>query len=148
LDEVIKEDVILLKIDVECIRYYVMYSPVKAYEVRALLSALPALKKYYVPNILVEWFPKRWKWSNVSVDQGSVLLETLSDMGYRIFHYNLRLEYNVTNLSKLMTKAGYIWEIPRDKIRHMHSFLMDNNQVKYGEANLWLSKDILTYLKT
>ena len=68
-------------------------------------------------------------------------------MGYSIFHYNLRLEYNVTGLVKLKTNAGYVWEIPRDRIKHMNEFLMDKRKADYGEANLWLSKDIFAYEK-
>jgi hypothetical protein len=63
-----------------------------AYEVRALESALSSITTYNVANILVEWFPKRW--SNLhSVEQGTEMLERLCDLGYKIYHYDLRMEY-------------------------------------------------------
>ena len=113
---------------------------------RALESALPALKKYRVPNIVVEWFPRRWDWNGISVSRGIALLEQLHDMGYKIFIYNLNLQYDVKELRQIKVGGGIIWEIPREKIAHMHEYLMDPNKASYGEANLWLSDDIMSYM--
>jgi len=124
IDEVVKDDVLLMKVDVE------------GYEVLALESAKGVFDNYNVMNILVEWFPSRFPHGH---ERGTKLLEDLVDKGYTIRHYDLR-----NQVPREWTKeenfpiAGKTWLIPKDKIKDMNEFLMKAN---YGEANLWLSKE-------
>jgi len=125
LDELIKGDVLLLKIDIE------------GYEVRGIESAWSAIQKYNVKNILVEWTPKRWNGLH-SVQKGTQILEQLYDLGYTIRHYDLRMEYPRDGLSKIAYPKGNAWEIPRSKLGYMNEYL---NTKGYGEANLWIRKE-------
>jgi len=120
LDSVIKEDLLLMKIDIE------------GYEVRGLESAFSSLQKYNVKNILVEWTPRRWH-SLHNVDRGTQILEQLYDLGYSIFHYNLRMEYPKEGLESINYQHGSAWKIPRSKLAHLNDFL---TKAGYGEANL------------
>jgi len=126
LDSVIKQDVLLMKIDIE------------GYEVRALESAWSSLQKYNVKNILVEWTPKRWNGLH-NLDKGTQMLEQLYDIGYTIRHYDLRMEYPKEGLATISYKSGMAWEIPREKLSHLNQYL--TNQASYGEANIWFSKE-------
>ena len=127
LDQIIKEDVLLLKIDVE------------GYEVRALESAFEALRTHDVGNILIEWAPKRWG-SLHPIQSGTQILEQIYDLGYRIYHYDLRMEYPQTGLT-MQEFPGRVraWEIPRQKLGHMNDYLA--KEASYGEANLWITKE-------
>lgn len=109
-----------------------------AYEVRALESALDSITTYNVKNILVEWFPKRWS-SLHSIDRGNEMLERLCDMGYTIYHYDLRMEYPNTGLRQKNIGQTSMWEIPKDKVKDLNNWL--NTRAGYGEANLWITKD-------
>jgi len=127
LDGIVKEDVLLLKVDVE------------GFEVIAIDSADGIFSKYNIFNILVEWTPHRW---NHDVERGTKLLEKLSDAGYVIRHYDLRptLPDSMTTNFKEFPIAGRTWEVPRSQLKAMNEFLMKNG---YGEANLWLTKEKL-----
>lgn len=66
------------------------------------------------------------------------MLEQLYDFGYRIGHYELRMEYPKDGLyAREVPGVGKVWDIPREKLGHMNDWLNKNG---YGEANLWISK--------
>jgi gamma-glutamylcyclotransferase (GGCT)/AIG2-like uncharacterized protein YtfP len=99
---------------------------------------MAAISKYNVKNILVEWSPKRW--GNLhNLDRGTQVLEQLNDLGYTVYHYELRMEYPQSGLQvKEVPVVGKIYEIPRDKFAHLNEFLATAG---YGEANLWIVKN-------
>lgn len=124
IDEVVKEDVILMKVDVE------------GFEVIALESAENVFEKYNVLNILVEWFPDRFPHE---IERGTRMLEKLYDMGYKIRHYDLRFNLPrewVTEES--FPIGGRTWLVPRERLGEMNEWLRKQS---YGEANLWISKE-------
>jgi len=124
IDDVVKEDVLLMKVDVE------------GYEVLAIESAIGVFEKYEVHNILVEWFPDRFPHG---VERGNKLLEDLIDRGYKVRHYDLRFKLPMEWVKEeSFGIGGRTWLVPKERIKDMNDFLMKDS---YGEANLWISKD-------
>jgi len=124
IDEKVKENVLLMKVDVE------------GYEVLAIESAKELFDKYEVKNILVEWFPARFPHGP---ERGTKLLEDLVDKGYKVRHYDLRFQLpREWCQEEVFPIAGRTWLVPRDKLKDMNEYLMKAN---YGEANLWISKE-------
>jgi len=129
IDDVVDEDVLLFKIDVE------------GFEVKALTSAEHLLTTRKVENILIEWSPTRWPRCGTTLEEGTAWLERLYDMGYTIRHYNLRMEYPRDGLLEYSWPImGLTWEIPRNKLRHLNEWLV-GGQSHFHEANLWFAKE-------
>jgi len=125
IDTKVKEDVLLMKVDVE------------GYEVLAIESASGLFEKYNVQNILVEWFPSRFPHGP---ERGTKLLEDLSDKGYKIRHYDLRMKLpRDWVLEETFPVGGKTWLVPKNRLADMNSFLMKDS---YGEANFWISKEL------
>eukprot|EP01097_Dermamoeba_algensis_P006075 TRINITY_DN382_c1_g3_i1.p1 TRINITY_DN382_c1_g3~~TRINITY_DN382_c1_g3_i1.p1 ORF type:complete len:447 (+),score=122.05 TRINITY_DN382_c1_g3_i1:85-1425(+) len=124
VDDIVQEDVLLMKIDIE------------GFEVRGLESSKRLLTEHNVENILIEWSPSRWPRAQTTLQEGWQWLEKLYDMGYVIRHYELRMEYPREGLKKeSFPIMGDAYEIPRDKLKHLCEFLA------HREANLWFSKE-------
>lgn len=125
IDSKVKENVLLMKVDVE------------GYEALAIESAQGLFDNYEVKNILVEWFPSRFPHG---VERGNQLLENLIDKGYKVRHYDLRF-----NLPREWVQeesfpiAGRTWLIPKNRIADVNEWLKGQS---YGEANLWISKEL------
>ena len=74
------------------------------------------------------------------MERGTKLLEDLFDKGYKIRHYDLRMKLPREWVhEETWAIVGKTWEIPRDKLKAMNEFLLQDN---YGEANLWISKEM------
>eukprot|EP01114_Cavostelium_apophysatum_P007584 TRINITY_DN1971_c0_g1_i1.p1 TRINITY_DN1971_c0_g1~~TRINITY_DN1971_c0_g1_i1.p1 ORF type:complete len:391 (-),score=64.47 TRINITY_DN1971_c0_g1_i1:58-1230(-) len=124
IDDVVKEDVLLMKVDVE------------GYEVLAIESAESVFKNHNILNILVEWFPDRFPHG---IERGTKLLEDLCDRGYKIRHYDLRFKLPQQWVTEeTWPIGGKTWLIPKDRIKDVNEFLKKDS---YGEANLWISKE-------
>ena len=97
-----------------------------------------SLVSVFLPlNSFVEWGPKRWPhpWQ-----LGNNVLHSLCNLGYKIRHYELRMELPNTIATHERTDdlVKAIWTIPCDKVEAMNEYLYSTGG--YGEANLWLSK--------
>jgi FkbM family methyltransferase len=144
VDDLVKSDVWLLKIDVEGVS--MLFATVsmfifffffhKGFEVLALESAMSLLSSFTVSNILVEWFPARWQ-SIHPVERGTAVLEKLYDMGYEILHYNLRMALPKEQLvEEQIPDVGPAWKLRRDQLH----LVQDEWLRTKGEANFWMRK--------
>lgn len=125
MDDIVHEDVLLLKIDVE------------GFEVHALKSAQNLFKNHKVRNILMEWNPARFPRAETTIEESTSWLERLSMDGYVIRHYELRMAYPRQGLPETtFPYVGKTYEIPPEKVRHFNEWLYEHK----AEANIWLTK--------
>eukprot|EP01116_Phalansterium_solitarium_P006102 TRINITY_DN18419_c0_g1_i1.p1 TRINITY_DN18419_c0_g1~~TRINITY_DN18419_c0_g1_i1.p1 ORF type:complete len:384 (+),score=107.38 TRINITY_DN18419_c0_g1_i1:167-1318(+) len=125
VDSIVKEDVLLLKIDVE------------GFEVNALESAEGLLTKYNVENIVIEWNPGMNTNAKTTKAKATEWLHKLDDMGYVLRHYDLRMQYPKDGLKEeSFPILGKTWVIPREKMEDFDDFTFKGNR----EANIWLQK--------
>jgi len=122
VDEVAKEDVLLMKIDIE------------GFEVHALESAKNLLSNHKVEHIVMEWNPHLNSHAKITKERA---LRTLLELNkkYVIRHYDLRMPYPKTGLTTdTLPIMGRFWELTEEHLEPFNTLVFEGTK----ESNLWL----------
>jgi len=129
VNDIIKENVLLLKIDIE------------GFEINALKGAKEAIEKYNVENILIEWNPGLNSHSGTKIEDAVDMLHYLHSQGYICRHYNLRMHFPTEGLRvEDYPIMGPTWIIPPEKFQEFNNDVFFAPPHGNHEANLWFSK--------